>query len=410
MRNEDPNRGVVRDRVLEMRTKIEPFLVEASDEPDYVRMGRVFFSDEIKQLRYWLDYLLENLDQYLNSEDFAYVLHYQEQVSACVKCFQDLKRKIDALFDFDKNGMLKVSYGLSSPTVASRCGIEGVGHDNPLVSESSSLRTKAGLLIGAVIAVVVGVNLLSRTTDGSSEQQRTVSCSESCVEDPGTNTNHVSKVGDSSSGATSEEGSSRSYGFIRSQVEEEQLQAQSPTPATCYLYIMDEGPEGVDYKLALRLLEDYIATHVRNIRTIDSENSRLALLNGLKFYRRSLPSYPYVISRSTRYGNNPFKIITCGNEGGYVVRLTDVTTRTSQVTVYVPAGHVYEFSIADGTYEVKYLSGAGWFGDKILFGRECAAARADREFVCSGGCGYSITLYKVKNGNLKTSVIDPALF
>ena len=67
-----------------------------------------------------------------------------------------------------------------------------------------------------------------------------------------------------------------------------------------------------------------------------------------------------------------------------------------------------------GTYEVRYASGDTWYGYEYLFGPETSYSKADKaftfEFDGNQISGYTITLYKVTNGNLSTKKIRPNEF
>jgi hypothetical protein len=63
---------------------------------------------------------------------------------------------------------------------------------------------------------------------------------------------------------------------------------------------------------------------------------------------------------------------------------------------------------------VRYAGGTKWYGDDYLFGPETTYSKADEVFtfekVGNSVSGFSITLYKVVNGNLSTSSIEPTEF
>ena len=62
-----------------------------------------------------------------------------------------------------------------------------------------------------------------------------------------------------------------------------------------------------------------------------------------------------------------------------------------------------------GNYIVKYAAGDRWYGYEHLFGPETGYSKAGEVFsfavVGNKISGYTITLYKVRNGNLHTQTI-----
>lgn len=98
----------------------------------------------------------------------------------------------------------------------------------------------------------------------------------------------------------------------------------------------------------------------------------------------------------------------------YLVKLVDATTAQPGLAVFVRGGENIELKVPLGTFIVKYAAGEKWFGEKYLFGPETGYSRATDPFVFqhSGNqvSGYTITLYKVPNGNLKTESISPEDF
>ncbi|MBL9077920.1 MAG: DnaJ domain-containing protein [Planctomycetes bacterium] len=92
----------------------------------------------------------------------------------------------------------------------------------------------------------------------------------------------------------------------------------------------------------------------------------------------------------------------------YLVKLVD-STRGTQLTVFIRGGAPLEVDVPLGTYELRYASGATWFGYEFLFGPETSYAKADKSFTFSRSgdsvSGYEVTLYKVRDGNLHTTEI-----
>ncbi len=98
----------------------------------------------------------------------------------------------------------------------------------------------------------------------------------------------------------------------------------------------------------------------------------------------------------------------------YLVKLVDVASGSTALTVFVRSGDIVEIEVPIGTYEVRYASGKNWYGYKYLFGSDTVYAKAERAFTfeLAGDRvrGYTITLYKVRGGNLPTRPIKPEEF
>jgi len=101
-----------------------------------------------------------------------------------------------------------------------------------------------------------------------------------------------------------------------------------------------------------------------------------------------------------------------------LIKLVNIYTGAPAMTVFVQAGAFAEVKVPIGSYEVRYASGDKWYGKEHLFGPTTAYSKADENFRFSEevtSTGYttdvwSITLYKVQNGNLSTSTIDSSQF
>lgn len=111
---------------------------------------------------------------------------------------------------------------------------------------------------------------------------------------------------------------------------------------------------------------------------------------------------------TTRQAIAPFEIKSSYG-GHYLVKLVDSYSKTPVITVFVHGGLTANVDVPLGTYEVRYASGDTWYGYEHLFGPDTAYSKADQMFYFrddgSQVSGYTITLYKVRNGNLQTSKI-----
>lgn len=98
----------------------------------------------------------------------------------------------------------------------------------------------------------------------------------------------------------------------------------------------------------------------------------------------------------------------------HLVKLADAATGKPVMTVFVRGGSTVKVDVPLGNFTVKYASGDKWYGDTHLFGPDTSYAKADENFnfrqTGNQVSGYSITLYKVDNGNLQTEEIEAEEF
>lgn len=98
----------------------------------------------------------------------------------------------------------------------------------------------------------------------------------------------------------------------------------------------------------------------------------------------------------------------------YLVKLVSATSKEEVMTIFVLGGTTVTTKVPVGKYAIKYASGEHWHGYQQYFGVETAFAKADELFDFerkeNGYSGYTVTLYKVKNGNLQTSKIAASEF
>jgi len=98
----------------------------------------------------------------------------------------------------------------------------------------------------------------------------------------------------------------------------------------------------------------------------------------------------------------------------YVVKLADYYSGRAVLSVFVHGGSAVNFDVPLGTYSIKYASGEKWYGSEHLFGLETSYSKADTSFdfrvIGNQVSGYTLTLYKVVDGNLHTSPISPDEF
>lgn len=109
----------------------------------------------------------------------------------------------------------------------------------------------------------------------------------------------------------------------------------------------------------------------------------------------------------------PFEI-KAGQGSHFFVKLIHLGTNQPAMSIFVRSGETVEVEVPLGTFKVRYASGETWYGDDLLFGPETSYSEADTlftfEVVGNQVRGFTITLYQVAHGNLKTKAIGAAEF
>ncbi len=136
---------------------------------------------------------------------------------------------------------------------------------------------------------------------------------------------------------------------------------------------------------------------------------------------KPVPSYPEVVTpyngATQVYTNGervaPFEIQT-SSDANYLVKLVSAYSQKPVMTIFIRGGKTVSTEVPLGKYEVKYASGEKWYGYEHLFGPETDYSKAETLFTFKNTGyqinGYTITLYRVSNGNLRTSRISPSQF
>ncbi len=125
------------------------------------------------------------------------------------------------------------------------------------------------------------------------------------------------------------------------------------------------------------------------------------------------PSSGHLRNLSGRVGIAPLEIST---ETGahYLVRLENIETGLDELDIFVRGGASVAIDVPLGEYRVKYASGETWYGFADLFGPDTAYQQASTSFSFTrdsrGISGYTLTLYRVANGNLRSESISPERF
>lgn len=109
----------------------------------------------------------------------------------------------------------------------------------------------------------------------------------------------------------------------------------------------------------------------------------------------------------------PFTIKTSHGDN-YFVKLKDVYSNSTVIDIFIRGGQTVETKVPLGTYKIVYASGDKWYGEKHLFGKNTSYSKTDQNLnftqTYNGVSGYTISLYRVANGNLRTSGLNPSEF
>ena len=127
----------------------------------------------------------------------------------------------------------------------------------------------------------------------------------------------------------------------------------------------------------------------------------------------ALPTTGTVRRHSPKSGVAPLEVRT--NSGShYFVKLQDTITGQDILDVFIQGGRTIQIDVPLGTYTIKYASGDTWYGYEYHFGPKTIYSKADSTFRfyrdATGYSGYTITLYMVQHGNLRTERLNPSEF
>jgi len=152
-----------------------------------------------------------------------------------------------------------------------------------------------------------------------------------------------------------------------------------------------------------------------NTKNIPAENIPALVPSQPTFNKpaQSLPRNGAIRNHTSANGVAPLEIKTSPGSH-YLVKLEDVSSKQNVMDVFVHGGNTVEIEVPLGSYLIKYASGEIWYGYQYYFGPETSYNKADQifHFRVEGRqeSGYTITLYRVSDGNLSITRIDPAEF
>ncbi|WP_457748250.1 hypothetical protein [Sulfurimonas sp.] len=98
----------------------------------------------------------------------------------------------------------------------------------------------------------------------------------------------------------------------------------------------------------------------------------------------------------------------------YLVKIVDYYSKSNIMTIFIKGGDTIKTKVPLGTFEIRYASGNHWYGYNHLFGDNTSYRKANQSFDFKNTgyktTGYTLTLYHVLNGNLRTSHMNSSEF
>ena len=132
-------------------------------------------------------------------------------------------------------------------------------------------------------------------------------------------------------------------------------------------------------------------------------------------FSQSVQPLPQTGDNTTSYDNGvaPLSIKTSPNGGyHYFVKIVNIVNHQELGSYFIRSGGMLEIKVPLGTYEIKYATGKQWYGTSYLFGPETTYSKADSLFTFRFDgyqySGYTLELIMQRNGNLRTSGIQPS--
>ena len=109
----------------------------------------------------------------------------------------------------------------------------------------------------------------------------------------------------------------------------------------------------------------------------------------------------------------PLEIKTSAGEN-YLIKLVEASSGRPVVELFVHGGHTIEIMMPLGNFTMKYAAGDTWYGRDYYFGPNTSYSKASSVLNfnqdVSGYSGYTVTLYRVANGNMQTQRLSPEEF
>ena len=152
--------------------------------------------------------------------------------------------------------------------------------------------------------------------------------------------------------------------------------------------------------------------------SLNSKNERIIqkLLDLYEFDKLNLKALPIPTTQvylSNELGfESPARLVIKTPKGGvnYFIKLVSLNTSGNCITGFIRGGETLTIYVPLGVYELRYVCGKVWYGEKYLFGPYGSYNQADEtfNFKRTGDyvVGYTVELIKQAGGNLKTVEIS----
>ena len=165
----------------------------------------------------------------------------------------------------------------------------------------------------------------------------------------------------------------------------------------------------------LSILFEYFSKNSNHYDSNQSATAKTTSKKTTSTFSQPTQPLPQTGDNTASFGNGvaPLSIKTSPNGGyHYFVKIVDVVNHRELGSYFIRSGGILEIKVPVGTYEIRYASGKQWYGTGYLFGPETAYSKAESLFTFSFDgyqySGYTIELIMQRNGNLRTSGIQPS--
>lgn len=205
--------------------------------------------------------------------------------------------------------------------------------------------------------------------------------------------------------------------------------AGSPTQSPSCLRLMATafccccGLFGISFAIAKGINKSKFTSPSRETSSALHQNAPAEPAYGQSLYSRAfsfeevaslpLPESGEIVAYTGLPNVAPFEIKSSAGSH-YFVKLSDAATGRPVIAVFVRGGQTVSVDVPLGNYVVKYASGDQWLGYDSLFGPATSYSKASKTFsfrsTSDGYTGFTVTLYKVRNGNLNTRKIVASEF
>ena len=182
------------------------------------------------------------------------------------------------------------------------------------------------------------------------------------------------------------------------------------TLAACQKYLDATGDYGTIESWVVNLMKYYCA----HPPIAGTEENRI-FMEELKYAAESAgkPGMGYRNVASFAANTAPYDApLTVNTDGSasFLVRFFDINRQQVAMDYFIPIGQTAHLKVPIGAYEVRYVSGDTWYGDEFLFGPRSSYSKTDRILTFEYNHSYTLTLYRVLDGNLKTRAISAESF